>query len=209
MSGFAEALREDYNQRPIDALGVEYTQRIEDAARRMDALVQGLLDFGRVAAGPLEIRAVSLGELVHRALGRLSGEISGRGAQVEVSPGLPDVATDDAVLELTLVHLLSNALKFVPPGARPEVKVRAEPCPRGVRLLVEDNGIGIDERYRDRMFGLFEQLHPPETYPGTGIGLAIVKKAMERMGGRVDLRSGPGRGSTFWIELPCAKSAGL
>jgi signal transduction histidine kinase len=77
-----------------------------------------------------------------------------------------------------------------------------------VRLLVEDNGIGIDEQYRDRVFGLFEQLHPPEAYPGTGVGLSIVKKAVEQMGGRVDFRSAPGKGSTFWVELPCGGSAG-
>jgi signal transduction histidine kinase len=99
-------------------------------------------------------------------------------------------------------NLLSNALKYVPEGVSPRVTVRAEDRDGRVRLWVEDNGIGIPPEYHERIFRVFERLHPPEVYSGTGIGLAIVRRAIERMSGQTGLESTPGQGSRFWIELP-------
>jgi len=101
-----------------------------------------------------------------------------------------------------LVNLLANGIKFVPSDRAPEVRVRADARDGRVRLWVEDNGIGIAPEHHERIFRVFERLHPATNYPGTGIGLAIVRKAMERMGGRVGVESELGRGSRFWIELP-------
>jgi len=100
-----------------------------------------------------------------------------------------------------LTNLLSNALKFVPPGVQPRVQVWTETLPQYVRLWVEDNGIGIASENMDRIFGIFQRLHPRDQYPGTGMGLAIVKRAAERMGGRAGVESVPGRGSRFWVDL--------
>jgi signal transduction histidine kinase len=100
-----------------------------------------------------------------------------------------------------VANLLSNAVKFVEPGKAPMVRVSTEPRGGRVRLWVEDNGIGLKPEHRERIFRVFERLHGVEKYPGTGIGLAIVRKGMERMGGAAGVESGPGNGSRFWVEL--------
>ena len=103
-------------------------------------------------------------------------------------------------------NLVSNAVKFVEPEKTPHVRIYAEPRDAYVRLWVEDNGIGIKQEHRDRIFRVFERLHGVEKFPGTGIGLAIVRKGMERMRGSAGVESEPGHGSRFWIELPTGKS---
>jgi signal transduction histidine kinase len=120
-------------------------------------------------------------------------------------------------LHLVLVNLLSNALKFVAPGVRPLVSIRSEILPADparpepsspwLRLWVEDNGIGIHRDHLGKLFQVFQRLNSSSRYPGTGIGLAIVHKAAERMGGRVGVASEPGQGSRFWVDLPTAPSS--
>jgi signal transduction histidine kinase len=101
-----------------------------------------------------------------------------------------------------VANLIGNAIKFVPAGTRPQLRVWSEPREEGrVRLWVEDNGIGIAPEHQDKVFAIFERIHPTERYPGTGIGLAIVMRALERMGGACGVESEPGRGSRFWLEL--------
>jgi signal transduction histidine kinase len=115
---------------------------------------------------------------------------------------LPHVLGNGATLEVVVTNLLSNALKFVAPGVRPEIRVWAQQQETTVRLWVSDNGIGIAQEYHNKVFRVFERLHGDEAYPGTGIGLAIVRKGVQRMGGRSGVQSAPGHGSSFWIELP-------
>jgi signal transduction histidine kinase len=126
---------------------------------------------------------------------------------VNVHEPLPPVVGHEATLSQVLANLLCNGAKFVPPGRAPVLDVRAEARNGVVRLWVEDNGIGIQQEHQERIFGVFERLHGSEEYPGTGIGLAIVRKGVERMGGKVGVESSPGAGSRFWIELPTARSA--
>ncbi|KPL15221.1 histidine kinase, partial [candidate division WOR_3 bacterium SM1_77] len=114
---------------------------------------------------------------------------------------LPEVMGDHATLVQVLSNLLSNAIKFVQPGVKPGIKIWAEEKNGRVRVWVEDTGIGIAPEYYDRIFRIFERLQGVETYPGTGIGLAIVKKGLERMGGQAGVESTPDRGSKFWVEL--------
>jgi len=202
MTGFSQALLDDYENR-IDREGVDYLYRIRDSGKRMDAMIQDLLDYSRIVRGELPLEEVSLESAIGHALLELSGELSQRKATVEVDPSLPRVRAHELTLTLAIQNLISNAAKFVASGTEPHIRVRAQPQASGaVRLWVEDNGIGIPAEHHERIFGVFERLHRPEAYPGTGIGLAIVRKAMERMGGRSGVESEPGKGSRFFIEFP-------
>lgn len=120
---------------------------------------------------------------------------------------IPEVLGHPSTLDQVLTNLISNGTKFVAAGVRPRLRVRGELRDGWVRLWVEDNGIGIPEEHQTRIFGVFERLHKQEVYPGTGIGLAIAKKAMDRMGGRIGVESEVGKGSRFWFELPKGSSS--
>jgi signal transduction histidine kinase len=125
------------------------------------------------------------------------------GIEVQVPPGLRVVA-HEATLTQIIYNLLSNALKFHAPGQQPRVLITARDHDSTVGISITDNGIGIDPAHHQRIFNVFERLHGTETYAGTGIGLAIVKRGIERMGGRIGIESKLGSGSTFWLELPSA-----
>jgi signal transduction histidine kinase len=114
------------------------------------------------------------------------------------------VTGNRTVLEQVFANLLGNALKFIAPGVAPQIEITSEMNGRTVCVRVRDNGIGIPPGAHDRIFNVFERAHAGNKYPGTGIGLAIVRKALERLGGRVGVESEPGRGSCFWLELPAA-----
>jgi signal transduction histidine kinase len=207
MAGFSRALIEDYGA-SLGPTGIEFAMRIATAARKMDALILDLLDYSRLTRQDVKIEPVNLDQLMADVLRGLEGEIRERHAEIVVEPTLPRVLGHSVTLGQTLTNLLSNAIKFVAPGVTPHVHVRADRHDGSVRVEVEDNGIGIAPEYRDRIFRIFERLNPAEAYPGTGIGLAIVRRAMERMGGRSGVESEPGHGSRFWIELPGAPETG-
>ncbi|OGO14108.1 MAG: hypothetical protein A2Z66_04445 [Chloroflexi bacterium RBG_13_66_10] len=201
MQGFAVALLEDVGGR-LGEEGSEYARRIRSAAERMDRLILDLLAYSRLSRVELRPRPVSLDRLLAAAVEQLEADILEKGAQIHVDEPLPNVLGQREILLQVLVNLLSNALKFVPPGTIPQVRVWAESRHRTIRLWVEDNGIGIAPEHHERIFGVFERLHGQEAYPGTGVGLAIVRKAVTRLGGRVGLESEVGTGSRFWFELP-------
>jgi signal transduction histidine kinase len=146
------------------------------------------------------------GELVAEAIEALDVQIRERGADIAVEGNLPHLQADRTLLARVLENLLSNALKFVPEERTPTVRVRAhlEPGGRTVRLEVEDNGVGLDAAEVPRAFRAFERLDPT-AFPGTGVGLSIVQRSVERLGGSVGVQSRPGKGSTFWIVLPAAQ----
>ncbi|HYE49159.1 MAG TPA: PAS domain S-box protein [Azospirillaceae bacterium] len=202
MSGFSDALREDYGPQ-LDATARDYLGRIAEAALRMDALIQDLLAYSRISREELALAPVPLDACVADAVAQLGAALRETGAAVEVAAPLPIVAGHRAVLTQVVANLVSNAVKFVGPGVPPRVKVMAERRGQGrVRLWVEDNGIGVAPEHRDRIFQVFQRLHGVADYPGTGIGLAIVRRGVERMGGAAGMEPGAGGGSRFWIELP-------
>jgi signal transduction histidine kinase len=127
--------------------------------------------------------------------------ISESKALIEVNSPLPEVLAHETVLAQVLANVLSNALKFVQPGVIPHVRFRVETRPESIRLWIEDNGIGIAKEHHERVFRVFERLNEKQ-FPGTGIGLSIVRKGVERMGGRVGIHSQVGGGSQVWIDLP-------
>lgn len=205
MQSLASVLVEDYSDR-LDDHGREFARRIAEAAAGMDRQILDLLEYGRLSRADLRPTAVDLGGVVDEAVERLDGDL--RQTELVVERPLPTVLGHRPTLVQILSNLLSNAAKFVAPGETPHVRVRAEPHGGRVRLWVEDDGIGIAPQHRDRIFRVFERLHGPETYPGTGIGLAIVRKGAERMGGSAGAESEVGKGSRFWVELPGVGPAG-
>ena len=203
IQGFASALKEDYAD-TLDATATSYLTTISDSALRMNRLVHDLLNYSRLNRIDIESQPVSVAEALEQARLELAdspGEIA-----VHVAPGL-QVAAHESTLVQVLFNLLSNALKFHLPEVIPKVAVTAAPLDDGsVRISITDNGIGIAPQHQERIFNVFERLHGQETYPGTGIGLAIVKRGMQRMHGKVGLQSADGDGSTFWVELPAVNA---
>jgi light-regulated signal transduction histidine kinase (bacteriophytochrome) len=200
IQGFAQILLEEYDDR-LEAVGRDYVRRIVAAARRMDSLTEGLLTYSRLSRTAVELISISLEEVVDEALIQLEADIRSTEAQVTVKRPLPPVMGHYVTLVQAVANLLANGLKFVAPGIRPQVQVWTEERDDRVCLRVRDNGIGIAPEYQERIFRIFERLHGPDTYAGTGIGLSIVRRGMERMGGQVGVESTPDQGSTFWVEL--------
>src|SRR5260370_28564006 len=143
-----------------------------------------------------------LGQLVEQVFEKMAVDGEAGQAQMGVAPPLPAVVGERLILSQVLVNLLSNALKFVDKGVVPRVRVWAEGGDGKVRLWVEENGVGIAPEQKERIFRDLERLHGREIYRGTGIGLAIVRRWLERLGGAAGVESEPGKGSRFWIELP-------
>ncbi|HYG33905.1 MAG TPA: ATP-binding protein [Clostridia bacterium] len=185
----------------LDEGGRKLLQRIIDAAERQGNLVSDLLAHMSLDRAEWPLEPVNLAQELEKALTSLHLEINQRQAVINTCSLKEWVMANPASLHLVLLNLLSNALKFVPRGKRPEVRIWAETRERVVRLWVQDNGIGIPREYAGKLFGVFQRLHTHEDYPGTGIGLAIVKRAMERMGGQVGFISEAGQGSRFWVEF--------
>ena len=203
MQGFAQALNEDFADR-LGPVAQDYTQRIVAAACRMDSLIQDLLAYSRLSRAQMLLQPLDLRSIMAQIQAQTEGEFREREAVVEaaIPEAFPHVMAHATTLVQVVTNLLTNAVKFVASGVRPHVRVWAEERGEWGRLWVEDNGIGIAPEHHDRIFRVFERLHGSEMYPGTGIGLAIVAKGTERMGGRAGVESTPGKGSKFWIELP-------
>ncbi|HLP75550.1 MAG TPA: PAS domain S-box protein, partial [Candidatus Paceibacterota bacterium] len=203
MASFTKILLDDYADK-LDEKAKDYAQRISKSAHFMDELVQDLLAYGRLTHSEVHLSKVNLELQVDAALNRFAAEIRRKNAQMEVQRPMPWVSANTAVLNEIITHLISNALKFTPDGKPPRIRICSERNAATTRLWVEDNGIGIKPEYHERIFRMFERLHGGDAYPGTGIGLAIVAKGAERMGGKAGVESRPGEGSRFWIELPGA-----
>jgi len=183
----------------------DYLTRINEAARRMDRLVSDLLVYGRLSHVEATSVPISLEQVVTSVLQDLRGEIHARHGQIEIQRPLPVIMGSPVLLNHVLVNLFDNAIKFMPPDRTPCITVRSNRTEGAVRLLISDNGIGIAPEYHAKIFDLFARLHKPSEYSGTGIGLALVKRAMDRMMGKVGLESTPGQGSCFWLEFRAAK----
>jgi signal transduction histidine kinase len=203
ITGFCQALKEDYAGK-IDATGQDYLDRIVSGSRRMDDLIRDLLDYARVNRAEIRRTAVDLDEVLDAVMEPMSADLQRVQAVVERTRPLGRVMAHGPMLHQVLTNLLSNAVKFVAKGVTPRVAIFSELAAERVRMSFRDNGIGIAPQHQDRIFGIFERLNRSEDYPGTGIGLAIVRRAVERLGGSVGMESTPGAGSTFWIELPRA-----
>lgn len=200
IQGVAEALKEDHQE--LDTQGRDYAGRIARTAARLDQVVLDLLTYLRLERELAAPQACSLDASLSEARARLDAEIRAGGAAIEARAPLGAAMGTMALFDLILVHLISNALKFVDPGVRPRVRLTSERKGAMVRLWVEDNGIGIRQDQQEDVFRVLERLHEQEKYAGSGLGLSVVRRAAEMMGGRAGVESRPGAGSRFWVELP-------
>jgi PAS domain S-box-containing protein len=213
MQSFAMLLEEE-GADSMQPAGLDYIRRIREAANRLDRLITDALNYNEVVRHHSEPTDVELGKLL-RGMLETYPNLHPDAADIDVEFKELLVLGNESLLTQCFGNLLGNATKFVAPAVKPRVRVWAEekhgrvetPGKRHghwVRIWVEDNGIGIPKEAQEKIFGMFQRLHRANEYPGTGIGLAIVRKAVERMGGQVALESEPGKGSRFWVELPKA-----
>jgi signal transduction histidine kinase len=197
MHGFAALLQEECMDALNDA-GREYVQRITTAAQRMDQLITDALSYSKAVRQELAMVPIDPTRLIRGMVESYPMFQSPR-ANVEIVGALPSVLANEAGLTQCFSNLLGNAVKFVKPGVVPHIRVHADDRDGWVRLWFDDNGIGIPEAMQSRLFKMFQRLS--KDYEGTGIGLALVRKVAERMGGRVGVESQVGVGSRFWVEF--------
>lgn len=199
VSGYVHLLAKRY-EKQLDAEAVEFIGFAVSAVNRMQELIDDLLTCSRVGRGPAEPEFVDAEECVDRSLQNLRRTIEEAEAEIVRGP-LPRVAGTLSELTQLFQNLIGNAIKYRGEG-RPLIEIAARPEDRYWVFSVRDNGIGIEPRYSERIFGLFQRLHRSEDYQGTGVGLALCKKIVEQHGGRIWVESEPNMGSTFLFTLP-------
>ena len=197
MEAFAHMLGQDSGQHTA-AQRKDFARRITTAAARLDELIRDALAYNQVVLQPAPLHPVNVTKLLGELL-ETYPNLSPEKADIHVQSRLPLVMGNEALLTQCFSNLLGNAVKFVAPGVRPRVRVRAESAGKFIRIWVEDNGIGIPIHAQERLFKMFQRL--TTGYEGTGIGLAIVRKVVERMEGKVGTESKSEQGSRFWVEL--------
>jgi signal transduction histidine kinase len=210
MQGFAKILEMEWEeQTPEERLN--YLRHISTAAVRLDELIRDVLTYNKTVLGRASLHPVDVGLLLSRLLSSYPN-LQPEHAEIVVEGNLPVVIGNEGLLTQCFSNLLDNAVKFATPGIKPRIRIWAEMIPaipnekqpklstQLVRVWIEDNGIGIGKDAQPRLFRMFQRL--THDHDGTGVGLAIVHKVVERMGGKIGVESEPGKGSRFWIELP-------
>lgn len=200
IQGFADLLIRDHEAElsPQAKVG---TERIRNSAERMGRLILDLLAYTDVSRTDFQKQPVNVETVCHNILRMFADEIARTGAEFSWDLPQKHVLGDRIGVERVLVNLVANALKFADPKRRLRIQISSERRSPNLRICVQDNGIGLEPKYRERIFGVFEKLSPGGNLVGTGIGLAIVKRSVEKMGGAVGVESALGRGSCFWFEL--------
>jgi signal transduction histidine kinase len=200
VEGFTRILKEDYGPR-LDRVGNEHLDRVLGAAARMTQMIDAMLTLARLSTQPLARQPVNLSQLAGYIVDDLVRGAPERDAEVEIEPGLI-ARGDPTLLRLVLENLLGNAWKYTQRTPRARIAVAAEAQPAGrCGFVVRDNGAGFDMRSAERLFGLFQRLHSASEFPGTGVGLASVKRIVQRHGGDIWAEAEPGRGATFHVTL--------
>lgn len=207
IDGYCRLLEEDYAER-LDDEGRLFLANIRDGVARMQELIDDLLAYSRMERKPMKTMTLDPRGIIEQTIKERQSEIGHRGVCLRIELPSLSVNADGEGLAIALRNLIDNALKFTRHTATPEIVIGGEANVEGVHLWIRDNGIGFEMKYRERIFEIFQRLHRLEEYPGTGVGLALVKKAIERMGGRVWAEGAPGQGATFHLLLPAATSGG-
>jgi PAS domain S-box-containing protein len=201
IDGYSQLLLADYRDK-LDEEGRFFVETIRSATAQMAQLIEDLLSYSRLERRELTASPVDVPRLVDQIIAGYRDEIEARHVALNVSLPPVIVHADPEGLGIALRNILDNAFKFTRQTTEPVITLEAQETPATVLLRIRDNGIGFDMQYHERIFEIFQRLHRAEDYPGTGIGLAIVRKAMQRMGGRVWAESARGAGTTFTLEIP-------
>lgn len=206
IQAFSDRLVTKYNSQ-LNEQAQDYLSRIHNAASRMQTLIQDLLSFSRVTTKAQPYACVNLEQIAQEVLNDLEMRLEQTQGQVTIHP-LPTIEADPVQIRQLWQNLISNALKFHRVGVPPAIEISAEPLPENTdfpqsyQIYVQDNGIGFDPKYTDRIFNIFQRLHGRNHYEGTGVGLAICRKIVERHGGTITATSQPDQGTTFIVTLP-------
>ena len=200
IQSFSDLLVEEYADKLGD--GDQYLSRIQGSAKRMSTLIEDLLTFSRVTTKQATKTNVDLNQVLEYVINDLDDRIKREGGQVTVAGTLPTVRADETHMRQLFQNIVSNALKFHAKDSRPVVTIRAASVDGVHQLTIKDNGIGIDEKYLEKIFAVFQRLNVRQAYEGTGIGLAVCKKIVERYGGTIEVESKVGEGTAFTINLP-------
>jgi signal transduction histidine kinase len=199
MQGFSQILLEECEGQ-LSPEHQSFLRKINSGALRLDRLIQDVLNYSLVSRSKFKLQPVDLDQLIRDIIEQYPG-FQAPDVDIQVSGSLPKVMANEATLTQCISNLLGNAIKFVEPGITPRIRIRAETIDKECRIWFSDNGIGISASDLDRIFGIFVKIHPVEKYGGTGIGLSIVRKAAEKMEGKVGVESTLGQGSSFWLQL--------
>lgn len=201
---FGERLAEGVGDE-LDEAPRENLDRMVAASARLRGMIDDLLAYSRIHRARPKFTPVELTRTVERVIGNLEARIQLTGARVQLDP-LPVVEGDEELLRLLFQNLVENALKYGRKGVAPEIVIRSENGGDRVRVMVTDNGIGLDEKYADRIFQPFQRLHGRGAYEGSGIGLAICRSVVEHHDGEIAVQSVPGEGATFVVSLPARQA---
>lgn len=202
IDGYSRLLMEDHASQ-LDAEGLSFLKTIRSATKQMNQLIEDLLSYSRLERRALTTDRVDIPNLVQNLVMERKEDIARNHIEVEETIPPMEISTDGKALEQAMRNLIDNAIKFASGNPEPRIKIGfSRNGGNSTILFVEDNGIGFDMKYKDRIFDIFQRLHLPEEYPGTGIGLALVKKAMARIGGKAWAESQPGEGAKFYLEFP-------
>ncbi len=185
----------------LDETSLRYLNTILSSADRAGTLIDDLLSFSRMGRAEMSPAVVDMDRLVRETLADLRFETNGRDIHWRIG-GLPEVSGDRAMLKLVVQNLLSNAIKYTRPRERAVVEVNSTRNEEDVVFFVRDNGVGFDMAYANKLFDVFQRLHHAEVFEGTGIGLATVRRIVQRHGGRVWAEGRVGEGATFYFSLP-------
>jgi signal transduction histidine kinase len=201
IDGYSQLLLEEYGPQ-LDEEGRHFVERVRAGVSQMSELISDLLDYSHLDRQTMGSDSVEVQPAIERLLELYASDIERNRAEVVQQVEPLTLRLDREGFKLALRNLIGNALKFSCSAAAPRIEIGASQRGQSCLIWVKDNGVGFDMQYHDRIFGIFQRLHRAEDYPGTGVGLALVSKAVQRMGGRVWAQSEVGQGATFYLEFP-------